>query len=94
MILVWTLAVPLAGVIAAGLVVLLRRHPAPASTRYRAVVGWDVEPEPIADPLHPGWRPIGELVAPLYAEQMLEPAPWSWPSFTQAWPILQGDSGE
>lgn len=44
------------------------------------------EPEPVTDPLHPDWRPTGEMVAPLFFERATPTPPtWDALSFTQAW---------
>ncbi len=73
MIWVWIFAVPLAGAVAAGLTWLLRRRSALVPLAPPAPPA----PEPVTDPLHPDWRPSGEVVEPLYADQM--PAPAAWP---------------
>lgn len=101
MIWVWIFAVPLAGAVAAGLVWLLRRRSAAGRKVWLLrrlaspvpPVPPAVEPEPVTDPLHPDWRPSGEIVEPLYFERLAAPAPWAWPSFTQAWPTVMPHNG-
>jgi hypothetical protein len=44
---------------------------------------------PVTDPLDPMWRPSGEMVEPLFYDRATpRPPAWEWPSFTQAWPMI------
>jgi hypothetical protein len=63
--------------------------PLPAAEPLVSMPEPEPEPEPVTDPLAPDWHAEDDGVGPLFYERA-EPAPpvWSWPTFTQAWPVI------